>query len=302
MTINEIKQSFNTAILDGDIISKTNFLFIDDENIVNRNGKKINLGLKLEWPIIRIISNDYFILVDRDSSSNKKINAWIINTNGTIESSFYIGNALDLIVTQNGIVTSYSKCSLDTSRIFSTTYRSPNYVSDIEEASSKKFIHSEGLAVFDFKGNCLFKYMSDSRGKNFIPFKEIYSFLKKDENTIYLLADLFEGGFTILEFSLNNYNVKKKQNLKEIIPKNHLPRAMTKIDNTWYFLMINFEEMEKGDLDNLKTYLFKMKNTQILDKVGECCFSVKMHGNLGGSFSILLGIHDIKRSPCYLKI
>jgi hypothetical protein len=301
MTINEIKHPFNSRIHDGDIISKTNFLLIDDENRIYRNGKKINIKLKLEWPIVRIISDDFFILIDSDSSMQKD-NAWIINNNGTIERSFYIGNATDVILTKTHIVASYSKCSLDTSRIFTISYKNPDYETCLEKLSSKKALSREGLAVFDFRGNCLFKYMTDASDEDFIPFMEVCSFLKKDEDTIYLLPYLFNDGLAILEFSLKNYSLKNVLNLEEIVAENYFPRAMTKKHGNWYFLMTNYEEMEKGDINNLKSHLFKMKSSQRLEKLGECCFSVKMHGNYDGSFSVPLGVKDNNQNSCYLKI
>ena len=301
MTVNEIKYPFNSLILDGDILSETDFLLIDNENRVFRNGKEINIELKLECPIARIISDDFFILLDGDGL-NQKDNAWIIDNNGVIVNSFYVGDATDMILTNTHVVISYSKCSLDTSRIFKTTYRSKDDAAFFEKRSSKKAISSEGLAVFDFKGNCLFKYMSDARDEDFIPFMEIRSFLKKDEDTMYLLSDLFNDGLAVLEFSLKNYALKKIINLEKLVGKNYWPRAMTKKYGKWYFLMTDWEEMEKGDILNLKTHLFKMENIQTLEKLGECCYSVKMHGNYGGSFSVPLGIKDKNQNSCYLKI
>lgn len=291
MIIHKIIHPFSTHICDGDILSENNFLLIDEKNNIYRNGIKINIKMDLEFPIIRIISDDHFILVDGDSNK-KKDNAWIIHNNGTIENAFYIGNAFNIILTESNIIAAYSECSLNTERIFKHTAN-----------PSEKDVSSEGLAVFDLQGSCLFKYMSDAKEENIIPFISIYSFLRKDEDNIYLLAYLFTRDIAILEFNLNSYSIKHILNIPEAFDCN-LPRAMTKKNDDWYFLTTNpnHTEIEQGNLNSLKSYLFKLDKMLFVEKIGECCFSNKMHGNDDGSFSVPLSIKNQYQNSCFIKI
>jgi len=294
MIIHEIPHPFSQFMRDGDILSPNNFLLIDEKNTIYRNGVKINIQLDIKYPIVRIISDDYFLLIDGDNDKVKN-NAWIIHTNGTIENSFYIGQATNVILTKSNLIVAYSESSLDTDRMFRNNH--------ISKERYKKDVSSEGLAVFDFQGNCLFKYMTDAKDPEFIPFIEICSFLKKDEDNIYLLARLFTRGIAILEFNSKNYTMKNILNIPEIFDYD-LPKAMTKKNDDWYFLATNpnYIEIEEGNFNSLKSYLFKLDKMLLIEKIGECCFSNKMHGNNDGSFSVPLSIKNDDQNSCFIKI
>lgn len=295
MIIHEIMHPSDSFIFNGDIISESDYLLIDEQKRIFRNHKKINLSIDVKWPIGKIISDDSFILIDGDTV-NIKDNAWIIHNNGTIKSSFFIGNATDIILTKSNIVASYSKCELNTNRIFARL--------DSKNEPNKKKISSEGLAVFDFQGNCLFKFMSDAKDEDFIPFMEIDSFLKIDEEKIYLIAQLFEGNVSVLEFNLKNYSMKKILNLSEILGEKYLLGAMSLKNNNWYFLGTKDYEIygtQKGDLNNLKSYLLKLNDDLSVELLGECCFSCRMQGNSDGSFSVPSSFITNQKS-CYIKL
>lgn len=292
MKIHEIKYSSDSPILNGDILNEVDYLLIDDQKRIYRNEKEINLSIDLEWPICRIISEDTFLLIDGDTQ-NVKDNAWIIHNDGRIKSSFFIGNPTNIVLTKSKIIASYSKCSLNTSRIFTTIYG--------KSETDEKNINSEGLAVFDFQGNCLFKYISDAKDEDLIPFMEIDSFLKIDEETIYLLAQLFEGSTSILEFNLKEYSLKNKLNLSQISNDKYFLRAMSVKNNKWYFLATINDEIQKEDFNNLKSYLLKLNEDFSIELLNECCYSNKMQGNCDGSFSVPSSIL-INQKSCYIKL
>lgn len=189
------------------------------------------------------------------------------------------------------IIASYSECSLDTSRIFH---------SDERQARIESF-DSNGLVVFDFEGNSLFEYMNDAKEDDFIPFMENYSFLKCNEDTVYLLAYLFDGRFSILAFNVKDYSTKKVLNLSERVANKYLPMAMTRKDNTWYILMNDMERLE-NDFTNASSEIFEMTNDSQLKKIGECCFSNRMRGNFNGSFSVPISFKNTYQNSCYIEL
>ncbi|MEL7423458.1 MAG: hypothetical protein AAFN81_10735 [Bacteroidota bacterium] len=302
MTIDVIENIFKSPIYDIDIKSKSDFLLINEKGVICRNRKRIDAQLKLSWPIVRIISEELFLLVDADKPGQED-NAWIINSLGKIEIAFYIGKAINIVLISNHIVASYSKCSLDTSRLSEKTYENPNHKSFFTERAKNKDVSGEGLAVFDFKGNCSFKYMSDSKDTDFIPFMEIYSFLRKDEKTVYLLSYLFRDGYTILEFNLETYALKKVIDLQNMIPKGCSPKAMTRKNDEWYFMMNYYEETEEGGLGNLKAYVLKGRDNQSLEQIAEYHFARKAYGNPDSSFAVIpFQINQAICNPYHIRI
>ena len=290
MIIHEINQSCNSYFYSGDITSKKDFLLIDDLKRITTNGKEIKPKIDLEHPIIRSISKDYFIIVDGEPNDRSE-NAWIIDFEGKIKKSFFLGNATDFALTRSKIIVSYSKCELDTSRIF-------RYDSSSLENQGNLPISSEGLAVFDFDGNCLFKYMSDARKEDFIEFQEVYSFFVDEKNRVYLLSYLFDGGFSILEFELDNYSMKRLIDLNGILDEKYLPKAMTKKNEDWYILVNNYEDILNA---NFKSQIMKYHNKSV-EKIGECCFSVKMKGNKDGTFSVPISQKNNFENSCFIEL
>jgi hypothetical protein len=290
MQIFDIKHPFDTFIDSGDIKSEKDFLLIDDQNNIYRNNQKIDVPLLLLSPIARIISEKYFLLVDSDKEHE---NAWIINNSGTILHSFYVGNARNIVLTKSNIIIAYSKCELNTDRIFRELIK-----------SEQQIISSECFAVFDFEGNCLFTYMTDAKDDNFIAFHEVTSFLKKDDETIYLLVYLFDGYLVVLEFNLKNYAIKEVLSLEAFSESVYSLRAMTKKNNDWYFLATNYEQLKKRDPSIFMSYILKLTENESLECIGECCYSAGALGNCDGSFSVPFGLilKDINQTSCYVKI
>jgi hypothetical protein len=299
MQIFDIKHPFDTFIDSGDIKSEKNFLLIDDQNNIYRNNQKIDVPLLLLSPIARIISDKYFLLVD---SEREYENAWIINNSGIILHSFYVGNARNIVLTKSNIIIAYSKCDLDINIRYPYEYINPEYKEIL--AVEQKAISSECFAVFDFEGNCLFAYMTDAKDDNFVELQEVTSFLKKDDETIYLLVYLFDGYLVVLELNLKNYAIKEVLSLEAFSESVYSLRAMTKKNNDWYFLATNYEQLKKRDPSIFMSYILKLTENESLECIGECCYSAGALGNCDGSFSVPFGLilKDINQTSCYVKI
>lgn len=68
MKIHEINHPSSESIFNGDFLSENNFIFINKKSRIYRNNEEINFKIEAEWPLIRIISDEVFILVNSDSS------------------------------------------------------------------------------------------------------------------------------------------------------------------------------------------------------------------------------------------
>lgn len=292
MKIHKINNPFTSAVHHGDIISSDDYLLIDQEKRIFRRGNEIELNLKLEWPIARIISDDSFLLVDGDSL-NERHNAWIVENTGVIKNSFFIGKVLDILLTKTKIIASYSKCSLNTDRYF---------ISSHKEIQQNKSISTEGLAVFNFKGQCLFRYMSDATEQNFIPFIEVESLLKGNNEKVYLLAHLFDHNTSMLEFNLKDYSIRNILNITPLIDKNHTPIAMSLKGKSWYFIMKNYKDFNHQNINRIKSYILKLNHNSSFTLLGEAPYSHRICGKNNGSFSIPSWLNVTDKESYYIEL
>ena len=226
MKISEIPHGCDQFFLNGDFISTDNYVIINDREEVFRNGKLLEIkGMhSFEFSTVSIISSELFILVDGGKHSNYKEsedNAWIINDNGDIIKSFYLGNVHRMITTKNYIICSYTDAELDTNWKYG----------------------QNGLVVFDYDGKSQFEYYRDELKYKWLRFIENYAFLKKDENTIYYMP---YDGFPIVEFNLSDFSSKVVFQIPDPEELNNNlfwnPKAFSQKGNDWYFITPNFKD------------------------------------------------------------
>lgn len=262
MKIINIPIDCNNYFLNGDFISEENYVLINDRNQIFRNGKllKIKDNYSFNFPKVRIISEDKFLLVDSDKpyeSRHTKSNAWIINNKGRAEYSFYLGIVNRIIVTRKYIIASYTDYQLDTNWRYG----------------------QNGIVVFDFKGNSLFEYYRDEERSKRLNFIENYAFLEKDEQTIYYMP---YQKFPIIEFSLIDFSSKVLLHLpdEDEIEMNKFwnPKAFSKKGENWYFVT--------PDIENGFSRIFKMGSKNEVEEIGKCCFSHFPKGMKEGKFFI----------------
>lgn len=262
MKITELPHDCDTFFLNGDFVTIENYVLINDRKEIFRNGKllKINGDCSFDYPKVKIISSNQFILVDSEkpiSSTDQRPNAWIVNNQGEIEQSFYLGCVHRMITTENYIICSYSDSVLGTEWKYG----------------------QNGLVVFDYNGSSQFEYYRDEEKNKRINFMENYAFLKKDEDTIYYMPYM---DFPIVEFSLVDFSSKvlfRLPNLEKL--KNDSfwnPKAFSKKGNDWFFIT--------PDIENSNSRIFKMNTQNKIEEIGKCCLSFFPKGLQDGSFFI----------------
>jgi len=183
----------------------------------------VSIDIDFEWPLVRLINSERFLIVEgggREHPLNHT--AWVIKSSGKIEQELNLGYPSNICLTNDKIIATYSKSYLSTNRIFAKEEWEKSKVKE-----ETKPISSEGLCVFDFEGNCLFRYMTDAKQNNFIPIMEIASLSSINDDEVYLLADTFEDRYTILQFNLINYSIRKVMVIEHLISPNFYPRAIT---------------------------------------------------------------------------
>lgn len=245
MKITEIAHNCKDYFYDGDFVSSDNYVLINDCKEVFRNGQKIELEkcCSLDFPRVSIISSEQFILVDSEKPykfGEGQANAWIINNEGKVEKSLYLGSVHKLITTSKYIVCSYTDGTLFT---------------DWKYAQNP-------LVIFDFDGLSQFEYNKDVKQIDWIEMIENYSFLEKDKNTVYYLP---YDSFPVVELSLKDFSSKVVlylPNEKEI--QNGLfwnPKAFTKKGEDWFFITPNLENKNSNIFkNNRKCQLVEVQN------------------------------------------
>ncbi len=298
MIIHDIEHPNNSFIHTGDFISVDDILLIDENFKIYRNNEEVEVDLDLEWPIARIISEDTFLLVDSRSVRDNKDNAWIIKNDGSITKSFFLDAVVDIQIVNSRIIGAYSKCSLNMTRFTTSVYVNISE-EKVKEMQEMKYLCEEGVAIFDLEGNCLYKYMSDVKDEDYIFFMEIESILRKDNEIVYLLAHA--ASFLILELNLTTFLIRK---VTEFNIEEYFPRSIALKDDSLYFLATKYQEIEEGNLQNMRSHMFKLNKDQSIQKVGTSIFSGRSQGKNDGSFFIPshYGAKDQKQYSCHVKI
>ncbi len=264
-----------------DFNSINDFMYIDENSNIYRNigsieVKDIVFGLS---PMIKIISEDLFVLINRDGIKNSN-NCWIINNEGSIKSTFFIGSPQEIIATKDYIIVSYSNSMLDSNSVFGDAQ----------------------IVVFDFKGNIIFKYNSESNKTKF-PFLENKSFVKKDEDTIFFMpyGDInSKSDFSIIEFSLIDFSSKILFHLPNFYNKEKelYLTAFTRKGSYWYFFDQNITEWSSNKIGNYNVYQLNFDN-QYINKLEVPELSIKPIINLieeGFSFLSFPDINETKNT------
>ncbi|MEM4992721.1 hypothetical protein WKH56_09270 [Priestia sp. SB1] len=160
------------------------------------NEQLIYPRLKLDYPLIRWINNQQFILVNPINDSSEH-NAFIVNSEGEMLSSFECGDCVqEIFPTDKGIWVSYS-----------------------EEGIYGQGISTEGLVFFDYSGKPRFKfnkelgYLSDNEDED--------DFIIED---CYAMCGAAEGGVWLLPYS--NFNLIQLDKDKKISKKIKIPEKL----------------------------------------------------------------------------
>jgi len=262
MKLRELPHSCDKFYLDGGYVSRNNYVVINDRNEVFRNGRLIRLAeeCSLGHPKVQIISPEYFLLIDsdKDSPSEDRVpNAWVVNNEGGIEKSFYLGPVHRVIVTKNNIVCSYTDSVLFTNSEFG----------------------KNGLVVFDMSGKSLFEYYRDEKEDEKLNWIENYAFLAAGKHSVYYLP-LYTCA--IIELSLIDFSSKiilelpKAEELKNDEFWN--PKAFSKKGDDWIFIT--------PGIDRLSSRIFLLNPKGEVEEIGRCCFSGFPKGKKGGKFFV----------------
>ena len=276
MKITNFSYNCDKFFLNGDFVSMDNYVIINDRKEIFRNGAllKVKVDCTFDFPKVKILSSNQFILIDINKPINaidQRHNAWIINNQGTIEQSFYLGDVNRIIATKKNIICSYSGSEFDTNWKYG----------------------QHGLVVFDYNGQSKFEYYRDEPKSKWLIFIENYAFLEKDENAIYYMP---YPGFPIVEFHLADFSSKivcqlpDESELKSNFFWN--PKAFSKKGTDWFFIT--------PDRENDNSRIFKMDAQKRIIQIGTCCFSNFPKGLKGGRFFIPFSGGNGKVRKCQL--
>lgn len=274
MKITEILLDCEDHFLDGDFVSMENYLLINSNQQVIRNGGflKVKGEISLQYPRVKIISSEKFILVEGEGISNhkeNKPNAWIISNDGTIEHSFFIGAINKLITTNRFIIASYHDSAMGLGQ---------------EYANNQ-------IVVFDHSGLKLFGYRENDDEKKKVAFQQNYAFFKENEKCIYFLP---YPGFSIVKFNLLDFT---SQTIFEL-PKDQSaipnafwnPVAFSKRGENWYFLT--------SDSESLVSRLFRVDSNMLIEEMGDFHFSTNPKGLKDGRFFIPFELGNTVKKRC----
>lgn len=155
-------------------------IFINDNNCLTP-------PIKLKYSIVRWIDTDKILIADARNETNID-NVFILDLNGTIINSFNGGDGIeDIEISEEGLWISY-----------------------FDEGVYGNGISSEGLVLFDFTGNVIFRYHSDLTDRP--PIDDCYAICKGKGSSIWLFP---YSDFPLLQISpdsktVNSYKVPKK--------------------------------------------------------------------------------------------
>lgn len=231
MEINKIK--LNAKIISFDFISINDFIYINEENQIYRNDHYLDIDFEvlIDDPIIKILSDSEFLLINRSNFKSEE-NCWIITNKGILKESFFIDNVYEVLVTKNYIIASYGDSMLDIG-------------SEYGDAQ---------IIVLNLKGELIFKYNNENN-KTRIPFLEIKSILQKNEEVIFFLSLNLNGNFSVIEFCLKDFSSKR---LFDLTLSAYFISFIIKNDK-WYFIDFNFSNFEEA-LNNSSYSIYEVDN------------------------------------------
>jgi hypothetical protein len=261
MEIEEIYIEGADAFLTGDFLSSDSCVVIDKLGRLIWNGQLLNhkISYDFERPLLTILDKNRFLIVETDMSisSPRSQNAWILDNNGRTMSEFHIGQVSRLISTDKHIISTYSPSSYY-----------PGHSLEFEAG---------GLAVFDFEGNCIYKFVLNSQKT--IDFFEIYAIFNLDNRNVYLLTypkiDLLRFDTKTFELNMELDCIKNNDSISDDF---WLPRAISKKGEDWYFLTPSIEFQ--------KSIIFKMDKLNSIVEIGRCNYAFSPIGLTGGRFFI----------------
>lgn len=157
-----------------------NYIAFDGKNSVNINGITIPLKekIKIKFPLVQMLDNNSFLLADRRSGS---VNAFIFSTDGVLQRSFYVGDAIENITFNEGkIIVSY-----------------------FDEGVFGNPPSTEGLAVFNLEGKQLFG-VNSSFGYEYIC--DCYALCKLGKHSVFFFA---YTEFELPQLNLKNFQIER---------------------------------------------------------------------------------------------
>ncbi|GJQ07271.1 hypothetical protein CAPN010_14290 [Capnocytophaga cynodegmi] len=157
-----------------------NYIAFDGKNSVNINGITIPLKeeIKIKFPLVQMLDNNSFLLADRRSGS---VNAFIFSTDGVLQRSFYVGDAIENITFNEGkIIVSY-----------------------FDEGVFGNPPSTEGLAVFNLEGKQLFG-VNSSFGYEYIC--DCYALCKLGKHSVFFFA---YTEFELAQLNLKNFQIER---------------------------------------------------------------------------------------------
>jgi len=177
-TIRIIEQSENKC-LDIDAHDNLDFLTITETGEIISTTFEIRVDIDVQFPIIRRLDYDKFLLVDARTSRGRN-NAWIIENQGRIVKDFMVGDGIEDILVQQGKIV--------------ITYFDEGVLSGIKPSD-------QGLVVFNFEGRILFKYL-DNYGQ-FVDVTDCYCICPKGNNSV--LFSLYTD-YPLIELNLETFD------------------------------------------------------------------------------------------------
>ena len=176
-TTRTIEQA-NSKCLDIDAQDTFAFLTITEDKKIISPDFQTTIDLDLWFPNIRRLDQDKFLLVDTRTKKERQ-NGWIIDNEGQIKKTFMAGDGIeDIVIQENKIIISYFD---------------EGVFSGIEPSD-------QGLVVFDFEGNILFKYR-DKYG-HIVDVADCYCLCPKGNKAV--LCSMYTD-FQLVELNLDTF-------------------------------------------------------------------------------------------------
>lgn len=265
MKITELPYSCDGWFPDCDYISEDNHVVINDRKEIFRNGNQLKLPKECtaEFPKTRILTKDHFLLIDSakpDHSDDEAANAWVVNTNGKVEKSIFLGGVHRMFITPSLILASYTDSQLS----YDVKYG------------------KHGIVAFDLNFNSLFEYFRDIDMKDRVSMIENYGFFVDSDSKIYFLP---YPKFSIEELDMENLSSREVVLLPSYeelgMPEFWNPNSFLKKDDDWYFITKDYQ-----DASAFFSRIFKMTPQKKIEEIGQCCFSYNPQGYAGGRFVV----------------
>lgn len=147
------------------------------------NETNIVVEIDFEYPIIRWVDLNHFLVADSRNESDMK-NLFIFNTQGDIKNSLNCGDAItDIAVTNEGIWISY-----------------------FDEGIFGKGISTEGLVLFDLKGYPLLNFNTYFKNRLFIA--DCNAMCKGTLSTIWIFTQVSASEYKLVNLNIDNKILK----------------------------------------------------------------------------------------------